>query len=190
MTDNTKRAAIYARVSSELQRKNNSIEIQLRTCREYATRQGFSVAPEHEFVDVFTGTKLDRPSFDQAKSVVGKVDAIIFHVQDRFGRADALDTVQQIRWFEQHGTRVHITNRGEIDTTDDIGLIILILEVQAAKKEQDHIVRRTTEGKYERVKKGKVWFGGISKYGYDYDSQLGTLVLNSLESPWALKVFE
>src|SRR5262249_48851182 len=149
----------------------------------YATRQGFTVAREHEFVDVFTGTKLDRPGFDQAKSVVGKVDAIIFHVQDRFGRADALDTVQQIRWFEQQGTRVHITNRGEIDTTDDIGLIILILEVQAAKKERDAIVRRTTDARYERARKGKICGCKASFYGYDYDAETGALTPNPDEAP-------
>jgi DNA invertase Pin-like site-specific DNA recombinase len=40
------RCAIYARYSSDLQRES-SIEDQIRRCREFAERQGWSIAEDH-----------------------------------------------------------------------------------------------------------------------------------------------
>src|SRR5258707_4355881 len=183
-------AAIYARVSSEIQRLNNSITIQKRVCLEYAERQGFIVAPEHEFVDVFTGTSLDRPEFTKLVALAGRVDAVIFHVFDRFSRDDALDAVQQIRQLEKQGTQVHLTNRGRVDTQDDMSLLFILLEAQAAKKERDAIIRRTTDARYERARKGKISGCKCSFYGYHYDSETGTLGPNPGEAPWVAKIYE
>ena len=55
------RAAIYARYSSDNQR-DASIADQLRVCREFAARQGWSVV--HEFTDhAISGATLLRSGF-------------------------------------------------------------------------------------------------------------------------------
>jgi DNA invertase Pin-like site-specific DNA recombinase len=179
---------ICARISSEDQRQNKSLETQFKRCRKYAAEHGFTVVVE--FSDVITGTTLDRPGFNEAKKLVGKVDAIIFHVQDRFSRGDILDTAQQMRWFQDHGTPVHITDKGQIDAYDDEQLEEIIQDAIAAQKERKNIVRRTSDGNRERVENDKVHGKAIPKYGYNYDAKAGKWVKNAKEAPWAIKIFE
>lgn len=62
MNNDWKKAAIYARVSSEKQDIDLSISSQLRHLREYAAKNGYQVA--REFVDeAESGRTVDRPAF-------------------------------------------------------------------------------------------------------------------------------
>src|SRR6266481_7531176 len=67
---NQKTAAIYRRVSDEKQRDNNSLKAQLDRCRAYAKQNGYFVAPEHEFKDVFSGSTLHRPAFNEVRALM------------------------------------------------------------------------------------------------------------------------
>ena len=54
---------IYARYSSNAQTEQ-SIEGQLRVCKEYAKNKGYSIL--HEYIDrAMTGTNDNRPEFQQ-----------------------------------------------------------------------------------------------------------------------------
>src|SRR5438034_11295416 len=103
-----KTAMVVARVSSEEQKRNRSIETQIKKCRKYMQELGFTISHEHEFADVGTGKFLDRPGLNAARELAGKVDAIVFHVVDRFSRGDRLDAANLLRWFQDNGTDVYI----------------------------------------------------------------------------------
>lgn len=64
MDSEQKRAAIYARVSSEKQDIDLSISAQLKALKEYAARNGYQVVKE--FVDEAESKRsIDRPGFKQ-----------------------------------------------------------------------------------------------------------------------------
>jgi len=55
-------ALIYTRVSSDEQaREAISLDAQLRECRHYAARMGWTIGPE--FTDVMSVTRDDRPQY-------------------------------------------------------------------------------------------------------------------------------
>ena len=65
------RCAIYARYSSDLQR-DSSIEDQIRKCREYAARQGWTVLDTHIFVD----EEISGASVQQRKGLQLVIEAV------------------------------------------------------------------------------------------------------------------
>src|SRR5215211_4573242 len=84
-------ALIYTRVSSEDQaREGISLDAQLRECRHYAARMGWTIGPE--FTDVMSGTRDDRPQYQRLMAEVrmmrseGRPAAVVVAALDRFGR--------------------------------------------------------------------------------------------------------
>jgi DNA invertase Pin-like site-specific DNA recombinase len=79
-------AVIYARYSSHAQREE-SIEGQLRVCRDYAGHAGFDVIKE--YIDrALTATNDQRPAFQQmiAESASQGFDTVLVYALDRFAR--------------------------------------------------------------------------------------------------------
>ena len=62
------RAAIYARVSTGRQERDQTIDGQLTALRQWATEQGHELRPEHVFTDEgYSGARLDRPGLDRLR---------------------------------------------------------------------------------------------------------------------------
>ncbi len=65
--------AAYARVSTERQAENQSIEQQLVALRAYAAAQGWALADEHIYRDNgWSGARLDRPALDRLRDAAGR----------------------------------------------------------------------------------------------------------------------
>jgi site-specific DNA recombinase len=85
---NTKRAAIYARVSTAEQVDGTSLGTQVDTCRAYADGQGWTV--HDSYIDEgVSGSKATRPALDRllAAARVGTVQVVIVSKLDRIGRS-------------------------------------------------------------------------------------------------------
>jgi site-specific DNA recombinase len=85
------KVAIYARYSSDNQR-DASIDDQLRVCREFATRQGWTIV--HEFTDhALSGATLLRAGFQalMRDALNRQFDIVLAEALDRFSR-DQEDT--------------------------------------------------------------------------------------------------
>jgi DNA invertase Pin-like site-specific DNA recombinase len=85
------KVAIYARYSSENQREA-SIADQFRICREFARRQGWTIAKEYSDAAV-SGATLLRSGFQamMASALRKEVDVVLAESLDRFSR-DQEDT--------------------------------------------------------------------------------------------------
>src|SRR4030042_2589227 len=86
----TKKVAIYARVSSEKQDTDLSISAQLKALREYVTRNGYHVV--REFVDeAESGETTARPAFREMVSMARRpqkpFDLILVWKYSRFARS-------------------------------------------------------------------------------------------------------
>ena len=111
------RCAIYARYSSDLQRES-SIEDQIRRCRDYAERQGWSVTDEFTRSDravsgaTLAGREALLSLLEEAKLRPRPFDCLLVDDTSRLGRdlADVLRLVAILRYHDVHydeGNKIH-----------------------------------------------------------------------------------
>jgi DNA invertase Pin-like site-specific DNA recombinase len=123
----------YARVST----KQQDLESQLQTLEAEGCEKIYS--------EKFTGTKTDRPEFDELLKMLASGDTLVVTKLDRFARSasGAIDTVKKL--FKK-GVKVHVLNMGIVEDTPTGRLIFNIMS-SFAEFERDMIVERTQEGK-------------------------------------------
>ena len=81
------KAALYARVSTDAQQKEGTIESQLVELRRQIAVAGYVLAEEY-IDDGYTGTLLDRPALNRMRADVktDRFDRIYFLAADRIAR--------------------------------------------------------------------------------------------------------
>src|SRR5260221_3765968 len=107
------KVAIYARYSSDNQR-DASIGDQFRVCREFAERQGWTIAGEYKDAAV-SGATLMRVGFQQmmAKALRKEVDIVLAESLDRFSR-DQEDTAGLFKRLTFAGVSIVTLAEGDI----------------------------------------------------------------------------
>ena len=101
------KAVIYARYSSDKQTEQ-SIEGQLRVCKEYAERNGYFIV--NEYIDrATTGTNDQRPAFRQMLNDAARKDFqyILVYKLDRFAR-NKYDSVIHKHYLLSTANKSHI----------------------------------------------------------------------------------
>ena len=104
-----------------------------------------SKGAEKVYSEKFTGTKVDRPIFDQVLNELQSHDTLMVTKLDRFAR-NTLEAQQVIRKLFERQVSVYILNMGVIEDTPTGRLIFSIFSA-FAEFERDMIVTRTQEGK-------------------------------------------
>ena len=100
----------YGRVSSKGQRLYGmSLED-----HEKMLAQG--IDQEHILLDTYTGTKIDRPKFNEVLSKLESGDELVVCKLDRFART-APDGAMLVRDLVERGVKVNILNMGVADNT-------------------------------------------------------------------------
>lgn len=151
------RTATYARYSSDAQRAT-SIPDQQRTCREFATRQGWAVVGD--FSDAaMSGASLMRPGLQALlrEALAGRVDVVLAESLDRFSR-DQEDTAGLFKRLTFVGVRIFTTAEGEI------GHLHIGLKGTMNALYLHDLAEKTRRGLRGRVEAGKSG-GGVS-FGY------------------------
>ncbi|KAA9017981.1 recombinase family protein [Niallia endozanthoxylica] len=140
----------YARVSTHQQ----DLESQLQTLENEGCDKIYS--------EKFTGTKTDRPKFQELLSILKENDTLVVTKLDRFARttAEGINTVKEL--FER-GVKVHVLNMGLVEDTPT-GRLILNVMLAFAEFERDMIVERTQEGKAIAKQKADFREGRPNKY--------------------------
>ncbi|MEH7308030.1 recombinase family protein [Neobacillus drentensis] len=123
---------------------------------------------EHErcdkiFSEKFTGTKRERPQFQELLSLLKNGDTLVVTKLDRFARS-AVDAIQIIRNLFEQGVKVHVLNMGLVENTPT-GKLILTIMSGFAEFERDMIVERTQEGKAIAKQREDFREGRPKKYG-------------------------
>src|SRR5688500_9203438 len=83
------RAAIYARVSTERQGREETVDSHVYALRRWADEQHHELSSEHIYIDeVYTGSRLDRPGLDGLRDAVqlGVIDVVGVLSPDRLAR--------------------------------------------------------------------------------------------------------
>ena len=104
------RAAIYARVSTDLQEKEQTIRSQLEAIRVYVSERGYTVSGEY-IDDGFSGATLDRPGLDGLRDALrtSEMDVVVFHSPDRLARKAVYQGLV-LEEIEKAGIRVEFLN--------------------------------------------------------------------------------
>ena len=91
-----KRAALYARVSTDKQEREETVASQVDLLRQTAEARGYEVLPGNVFIDDgISGTRLDRPALDRLRDLVAEevFAAILVTAPDRLARRYASQVV-------------------------------------------------------------------------------------------------
>ena len=118
----SKRAAIYARVSTDEQTDNFSIPTQIEAAHRYADAHGLTIT--HEFREDYTGLKLDRPELNQVRRLMaqGEIDAVIVYESSRLTRSKAHGPILRDE-FADAGVALHFVTRGKHEHTLEAELL-------------------------------------------------------------------
>lgn len=126
------------------------------------------------YKEKFTGTKTDRPQFNELLSVLEVGDTLMVTKLDRFARS-AWQGSKLVNELVERGIKVHILNIGLLDNTPASKLIKNIF-LAFAEFERDMIVERTQEGKAIAKQKPDFKEGRPKKYNqYQLDEAMKLL---------------
>src|ERR1700674_2462389 len=160
--------ALYARVSSESQARDNTIASQVMALRERIAADGFSLEPDQSYVDEgYSGSILARPALERLRDAVagGHIERIYVHAPDRLARRYA-HQVLVIDEFRRAGAEVVCLNRPIGGTAEDD----LLLQVQGviAEYERAKILERGRRGRRHAAQTGAVSALCGAPFGYRY----------------------
>jgi len=159
------RAALYTRVSTDMQVEAESLGTQEKQLREYCSYQKIVVHDLYTDAGISGAHTENRPAFQKMMKDAreGKFNIVIVAKIDRISRnlADLLHLIHTLE--EHHVDFVSISQ--QFDTSTPMGRLTLNILGSFAQFERDIIAERTRENMMERAKKGK-WNGGVIPYGF------------------------
>jgi len=161
-------AALYARVSSEQQADEHTIDSQVAALRTRVTEDGLLLPAEREFLDEgYSGATLVRPALERLRDLIaaGGIDRLYVHSPDRLARRYAYQALL-LDEFQAAGVEVVFLNRTLGQSPEDE----LLLQVQGmvAEYERAKILERSRRGKRHGAQVGMVSVLGGAPYGYRY----------------------
>src|SRR3712207_6237535 len=168
------RAAIYARVSTERQERQQTIGSQVSALRNWAAAGGHALAEAHVFQDEgFSGSRLDRPALDALRDAVrdAAIDVVAVVSPDRLARKYAYQ-VLLMEEFRRAGCEVVFLHPPISDDPNDQ----LLLQIQGAIAEYERAVlaERFRRGKLQKARDGSIISSKVP-YGYRYEGRRGAV---------------
>jgi site-specific DNA recombinase len=187
-----KRAALYARVSTDAQQKEGTIESQLVELKKQIAAAGHVLVKEY-IDDGITGILLDRPALEQLRqdAKTDLFDRIYFHAADRISREAAHQTII-IGELLNRGKQITIGGK-DYQQNPENKLTLQMLGV-FSEYERAKIIERTTRGRLHRLRMGEMSSNGHRIYGYHYVKKSpaapASLVINEEQAAIARQIFE
>jgi site-specific DNA recombinase len=178
-------AAIYARVSTPRQGREQTIESQIATLKSWADENGHELSPENVYTDEgYSGSRLDRPGLDALRDGAedGAFEVIGVLSPDRLARKYAYQ-VLLLEELGRAGCEVVFVDHPISDDPNDQ----LLLQIQGAIAEYERALlgERFRRVKLQKTREGH-FIGGRVPYGYRYvpkrDGVLGHLVIEENEA--------
>jgi site-specific DNA recombinase len=161
--------AIYARVSSKRQAKDQTIGSQLAALRAHAANSRLEVPEEWVFCDEgHSGATLVRPALEALRDLAaqGCLDVVLCYSPDRLARKFAYQALL-IEELARCGVRVEfIANGARGDSPED--QLLVQFQGMFAEYEKAQLMERYRRGKAYRARTGSVNVLGGAPFGYRY----------------------
>jgi site-specific DNA recombinase len=180
------RAVIYARYSPGPNQREESIEGQIRECKEVAKKHGLMVI--HEYADRrLTGTNDERPEFQRMLRDAdrGLFDVVITWKNDRFAR-NRYDSAIYKQRLKRNGVKIIYAKEHIPDGPE--GIILESLLEGMAEYYSANLSQNIRRGIRENALEGK-HFGGTVPLGYKLDHEK-RYILDPEKAPLVREIFE
>jgi site-specific DNA recombinase len=164
----THQAALYARVSSDRQKEDKTIDSQVAALLAEASIRNWQIPEEWIFRDEgYSGATLERPALETLRDLVyeGEIQTIVVYAPDRLARKFALQALL-LEEFSRHGARVEFIRSVKGETPEEE--LLLQMQGMIAEYERSMIVERCRRGKRHKAKQGRVNVLCGAPYGYHY----------------------
>ena len=164
-------AAIYARVSSEQQREENTIASQTASLIEFASSHDLEVPGEWVFEDEgYSGATLERPGLERVRDLAaeGQIQVVLAYAPDRLSRKYAYQ-ILLIEEFARHGVETLFVKSPQGDSAED--QLLVQFQGMIAEYERAQILERSRRGKRHRAHSGEISVMSGAPYGYRYIRQ-------------------
>jgi len=190
----TQSIALYARVSSDKQAQEGTIQSQIESLRSYAKANGYPIEEDLIFMDEgISGTTLVRPALDalRDKAACGEIDKVLILCPDRLARKYAHQLIL-VEEFQRLAVEIVFANRNITASAEDQ----LLLQIQGvmAEYEREKIIERSRRGKLHKAKQGKVNVLSGAPYGYVYmtatESEEARYEIHSEEAEVVRRIFQ
>src|SRR5213075_2700695 len=161
-------AAVYARVSSARQAKDQTIGSQLAALREHAATSRLEVPGEWVFADKgHSGATLVRPGLEALRDLAaqGCLDLLLVYSPDRLARKFAYQALL-IEEFARSGVAVRFVKGPRGDSPED--QLMVQFQGMFAEYEKAQLAERYRRGKAYRAKTGSVNVLSGAPFGYRY----------------------
>src|SRR5437016_13676100 len=149
-------AAIYARVSSEQQREENTIASQTASLIEFAQSHDLEVPREWVFEDEgYSGPTLERQGLEPVRDLAaeGQIQVVLGYSPDRLSRKYAYQ-ILLIEEFARHGVETLFVKSPQGDSAED--QLLVQFQGMIAEYERAQILERSRRGKRHRAQSGEV----------------------------------
>ncbi|MEB2678064.1 recombinase family protein [Bradyrhizobium japonicum] len=163
-----KTAAIYARVSSDKQKEENTIASQTSALIAFAREQNCDVPAEWVIEDDgYSGASLLRPGLERLRDLAaeGRIQAVLVYAPDRLSRRYA-HQILLIEEFARAGVEVLFIRSRRAATPEDE--LLLQFQGMIAEYERAQILERSRRGKRHRALQGQVSVLSGAPFGYRY----------------------
>jgi len=174
MTNNVNRAvrvAIYARVSSDHQAQQQTIDSQVAALRDRVSEDELILDDELCFLDNgVSGSTLNRPALERLRDVAyaGGVERLYIHSPDRLARRYAYQ-VLLVDELKKHGVEIVFLNHAiGVSPEEDM---LLQMQGMFAEYERAKILERSRRGKRHAAQRGSASVLCGAPYGYRYISK-------------------
>ena len=178
-------AVIYARYSSDNQREE-SIEGQLRDCRDYAVRNNLTIVGN--YIDrALSARTADRPDFQRMihDSEKRLFDVVLVWKLDRFSR-DRYDSAYYKHILKKNGVRVVSAKEAIADGPE--GIILESMLEGMAEYYSAELAVKVRRGQRENAMKCRN-NGGTLPFGYSVNKENGLLLVNPETAPIVREIF-
>ena len=189
-----KTAAIYARVSSDKQKEENTIASQTAALIAFAAEQGYAVPTEWIFEDEgYSGASLIRPGLERVRDLAaeGELDAVLVYAPDRLSRRYAYQ-ILLIEELARAGVETLFIRSPRATTAED--QLLLQFQGMIAEYERAQILERSRRGKRHRARQGQVSVLSGAPFGYRYvrksEQSAAYYEINEVEAPVVRWVYE
>jgi site-specific DNA recombinase len=176
--------AIYARVSTaEQMQKGYGLNNQIDECIRKIGSQPYILFKD----EGISGEVLDRPGLTDLRENVeaGVIDQIVCYDPDRLSRK-LMHQLMLDEEFRKKGVTLTFVNGDYANTPE--GQLFKNMRGSIAEFEKEKIKQRTKGGKIRKAKEGKV-LGNYGLYGYDYDRNKKTYVINEEQAKVVKMIF-
>ena len=181
-----RRVIIYARVSTIMQEEKDSLEFQIKKCKEYCSLYDYEIVDV--VTDVESGWHDDREGFLKLKKLIAHnvFDLLLVYETSRISRK-MVTLLSFINELMANKIGFLAISQKDIDTSTDIGMLIFQIISSLAEYERKLISARVKSSKLARAKAGK-WQGGTKPLGYDIVNK--KLRPNAIEAITIRKMFQ